>query len=148
MAPPPTPHDSNPGVVPIPHIPSPIPHLRAAVSAFQPRWPRAGGERITSNTGLLLGDPGHPKSAWGQHCEPTPPRDMGWTNGTPPAPRAHLPMERMVISPAGLVALVAVGDGSTWGHFLWLHRVQGGSEGGAGPCTVCRCCWWQQDWGN
>lgn len=53
----------------------------------------------------------------------------------------------------GLVALVALtGDGSTWGHFFWLQRVQGGSEGGsdlgAGPCTVCRCCWCRHAGGN
>lgn len=86
------------------------------------------------------------------------------STGDPPPtpvrpPRAHLPTERMVISPGrpalapGLVALVALaGDGSTWGHFFWLQRVQGGSEGGsdlgAGPCTVCRCCWCRHAGGN
>lgn len=85
---------------------------------------------------------------------------------------AHLPTERMVISPdllalppgldglAGTVLVIvgmgamaaavaaASGESSTSGHFFWLQRVQLGPERRARPCTVCRWCWCRQMGGS
>lgn len=132
------------------HPPSAPPHLGGAVGAFQPRGPHpaSSGEetmgRLTPHLTPHLGDPGHPKPVGGHHISLSPP--WGWGGHTPGGVLpAYLPMERMVTSlgrPAGLGTLVAPSGGRSSGH-LWLQRAHG-----AGPCTVWRCCWCQQERGN
>lgn len=79
----------TPGLSPT-HILSPNPSPQGGCQCFSATTASCWwGENHLQHLASARGS-GTPEICMGTLCEPTPPWDMGWTNGIPPPPQLHV----------------------------------------------------------